>query len=299
MTAGSDTAAKAQRRLALTGVTGGVGGRVARLLAAQGLPLRLIVRDPSRAPGIPADVAVASYADPGAVRDALAGVDTLLFVSAAEAPDRLGQHRIVVDAAAEAGVGHVVYLSFLAAAPDATFTFARDHWHTEDHVRARGLAHTFLRDSLYLDMLPYLVGDDGVIRGPAGDGRFAPVARDDVARVATAVLTDPARHSGMTYDLTGVALVTLSDVALQLSELTGRAITYQAETLEEAYASRASHGAPEWEVTGWVTSYAAIAAGELDVLSDNVERITGRVPLGVDDWLKTNPQAWRHLMPEA
>ena len=64
----------------------------------------------------------------------------------------------------------IVYTSFLGAGPDATFTFARDHFATEQLIRESGLAYTFLRNSQYLDFVPLLVGEDGVIRGPAGDG---------------------------------------------------------------------------------------------------------------------------------
>ena len=56
---------------------------------------------------------------------------------------------------------------------------------------SRGMAFTFLRDNFYLDFLPLTVGEDGVIRGPAGEGRVSAVARADVAGVAAAVLLDP------------------------------------------------------------------------------------------------------------
>ena len=79
--------------------------------------------------------------------------------------------------------------------PAATFTFARDHWHTEEHIRETGVDFTFLRDNLYLDFVPGFVGEDGVIRGPAGDGSVAAVARDDVAEVAASVLGGNARRS--------------------------------------------------------------------------------------------------------
>ena len=79
----------------------------------------------------------------------------------------------------------VVYTSFLGAAPDAPFTLARDHWVTEQKVLSLGLRHVFLRDSLYADFLPLMRGEDGAIRGPAGDGRFAAVAIDDVAEIAS------------------------------------------------------------------------------------------------------------------
>lgn len=263
--------------LAVTGSTGRLGGRVARRLAAAGVPQRLLVRDPARAPDLPgAAVVRAPYGDGAAVRAALEGVDTVLLVSASETPDRVAQHRTAVDAAADAGVAHLVYVSFLGAAPDATFTLARDHWATEEHVRARGLTATFLRDSLYADFVPALVGEDGAIRGPAGEGRVAPVAQDDVADVAVAVLRDPAAHAGRTYDLTGPRALTLAEVAEVLSAATGRAVRYVPETVAEAYASRASSGAPDWQVEAWVSTYTAVAAGEMDVVSPAVPDLLGR-----------------------
>ena len=279
----------------VTGATGGVGSRVAARLAESGYSQRLIVRDKSRAPDLSgSQAAEASYDDPEAMRRALAGVETLFMVSAAEAADRVRQHIAAIDAAVAAGVGRIVYLSFLGAAPEATFTFARDHWHTEEHVRATGVRHTFLRDSMYMDFLPTLAGTDGVIRGPAGDGRIAAVARDDIADVAVAVLLG---HDGRTYDVTGSEAITLHQVAEELSRVSGRDITYHAETLEEAYASRASYGAPEFEVEGWVTSYAAIATGEMNVVSDTVYRLTGHYPMTLAGFLRSNPESYQHLLP--
>ncbi|PZS31783.1 MAG: NAD(P)-dependent oxidoreductase [Pseudonocardiales bacterium] len=284
--------------VALTGVTGHVGRRVAHRLAAAGVPLRLVARDPAKAPPIPgADIAAAAYDDGDAMRRALTGAGAVLFVSGREAADRLEHHRRVVEAAANAGVERVVYTSFVGAAPDATFTFARDHFHTENMIRDAGLGFTFLRDSLYLDYVPFLAGADGVIRGPAGDGVLAPVSRDDVADVAAAVLLDPAGHTGRTYQLTGPALISLADAAAGLSRVTGREVSYLAETLEDAYASRASLGAPDWEVAGWVSSYAAIASGELAVVTDDVERVAGHPPVGLPEFLGAHPESCQHLAP--
>jgi uncharacterized protein YbjT (DUF2867 family) len=261
----------------ITGSTGRLGGRVARRLADAGVAQRLLVRDVGRAPRLPGAGAVrAPYGDAGAVREALEGTTTVLMVSGSESPDRVEQHRTFVDAAAAAGVAHLVYVSFLGAAPDATFTLARDHAATEEHVRAHGLTATFLRDSLYADFAPALVGEDGAIRGPAGDGRVALVAQDDVADVAVTVLRDPAAHAGRTYDLTGPAALTLAEVAATLTAVTGRAVRYVPETLAEAHASRASYGAPDWQVDAWVSTYTAIAAGELDVVSSAVPDLLGR-----------------------
>ena len=226
---------------------------------------------------------------------ALAGVETFFMVSAGEAADRVRQHVDTIDAAVAAGVERIVYLSFVGAAPEATFTFARDHWWTEEHVRASGVCATFLRDNLYLDMLSALAEADGVIRGPAGDGRVVAVARDDVADVAIPVLLGEG-HDGRTYDVTGPGSITLQEVAEELSRVTGRIITYHPQTLEEAYASRASYGASEWEIEGWVTSYAAIATGEMSVVSDTLGQLTGHAPMTLANFLRRYPESYQHLL---
>ena len=273
--------------LALTGVTGRLGGRVARRLSAQGGSPRLLVRDAARAPVLPGcEIAVASYDDAPAVERALAGVDVALMVSASESPHRMAQHRAFVDAATAAGVRHLVYTSFVGAGPEATFTLARDHGATEVHIRESGAAWTFLRDNLYLDFLPLLAGDDGVIRGPAGDGRVAAVAQDDIADVAAAVLLDPDAHAGRTYDLTGPEALSLDEVAATLTAATGGPVRYERETVAEAYASRASHGAPDWQVDAWVSTYLAIAGGELAAVSDAVERVGGHAARSLTDLLR-------------
>ncbi|MEC5190670.1 MULTISPECIES: SDR family oxidoreductase [unclassified Arthrobacter] len=272
--------------LAVTGSTGHLGGLVARQLADAGSRQRLLVRDPGRAPELQGAVpGIFTYADRILSESALTGVQTLFMVSAAEAEDRLQQHRTFVDAAAAVGVQHIVYTSFFGAAPDCTFTLGRDHFATEEHIRASGMEFTFLRDNFYLDFLPLLAGDDGVIRGPAGQGAMAAVARADIARSAVAVLRDPALHVGRTYSLTGPEDISLATAADLLTAKTGRTITFQNETLEEAYASRAPFEVPRWQVDAWVSTYTAIAAGELAGPTPAVHELTGREPLSLTQLL--------------
>jgi len=272
--------------IAVTGSTGAIGGQVARFLEAERRPLRLVVRSPERAPKLAESMVVASgYGDADAATRALEGVELLFMVSAAESADRLAQHRTFIDAAQRAGVRHVVYTSFQGAAPDATFTLARDHFATEQHLAASGMDWTILRDSFYIDFLPALVGDDGVIRGPAGRGRVAAVTRSDVARAASAVLLDPVPHRNTVYDLTGPEALTLDEVAAILSDRGGRTVTFHHETIDEAYASRARWGAPAWQNDAWVSTYLAIAAGEVAQVGTGVETLTGRRPATLSEYL--------------
>ena len=258
--------------LGLTGSTGQLGGRVAAQLSD--LAPILLVRDASRAPDIVgSEVRVARYGpDAG---DALEGVDALFMVSAAEAFDRRDQHRAFIDAAARAGVGHIVYTSFSGASPDADFTLGRDHADAEEAIKASGMSYTLLRDNFYADLLPYFADEQGVIRGPAGDGRVAAVARADVADVATAVLRDPTTHAGATYELTGPEALTMAEIAARAGKVLGRRLSFHDETVDEAYASRSSYGAEQWQLDAWVSTYTAIRNGEVARVTDDVERLTG------------------------
>ncbi len=121
--------------IAISDVTGGVGGRVARRLAELAQCARLIVLDGSHDTNLPEMAMVeASYGDPASLRRALDGVHTFFMIPVHEAPDRVERHASAVEAAVAAGVERIVYSSFVGAASDATFTFARDHWHTEEQL---------------------------------------------------------------------------------------------------------------------------------------------------------------------
>jgi uncharacterized protein YbjT (DUF2867 family) len=271
--------------IAVTGATGQLGRRVAEQVADLGP--RLLVRDPSRAPDLAgAPIARATYDDLELSVEALRGVDVLLMVSASESRTRRDEHRTFIRAAAEAGVGHVVYTSFVGAAPDAAFTLGRDHIDAEQAIRESGMAHTFLRDNFYLDVLPYFADADGVIRGPAGDGLVAAVARADVADVAAVVLRSPAQHAGATYELTGPEALTFADIAARTSKALGRPVRFEDESVEDAYAwRRAAYGAEDWQLDAWVSTYTAVRDGEMATVTDDVRRLTGHAPRSLEDVL--------------
>lgn len=272
--------------LAITGITGTVGGLVARELAKANIELRLLARTPAKAPELPGAVVLrCDYADRALSESSLEGVETLFMVSGRENEHRLDEHKAFIDSAREAGVRQIVYTSFMGAAPDAVFTLARDHFHTEEHIKASGLGYTFLRDCLYLDFLEPFGGPDGTIRGPADDGRVAAVAQADVARSAAAVLRDPKAHAQTAYTLTGPEALTLAEAADVISSVRGRPFTFHNETVDEAYESRKKWDAPPWQYDAWVSTYTAIAAGELAEVTNDVERLTGRRPVSLAELL--------------
>ncbi|MGY1623243.1 NmrA family NAD(P)-binding protein [Geodermatophilus sp. SYSU D00965] len=291
------------RVIAVTGATGVLGGRVAdRLAGRDDVALRLVVRDPARAPGLPGAQVVAApggYADGPGLTAALEGVHTLYLVSAAEAEDRLRQHLTAVSAAAAAGVQRIVYTSFLGASPDAVFTLARQHAATEDAIATAGVRATVLRHAMYADFVPFFATrQDGraVVAAPAGEGRASFVSRDDLADVgAAALLDDSGALDGRTLDVTGSAALSLDDAVAVLAEVTGLPAEYRRETVEQAWASRRPSGHPDWEIEGWVSSYLAIAAGEMAPVTDVVAELTGHPARTVAEHLRAHPEDWAHL----
>ncbi|RZK44903.1 MAG: NAD-dependent epimerase/dehydratase family protein, partial [Hymenobacter sp.] len=216
----------------ITGAAGHVGRQVTALLAAQGATLRLLGRQPERIICPAGATAVyGDYADPLSLAAAFAGVQTAFVVSGyAEPGKRAELHRNAFEAAARAGVGHVVYLSFQGAAPDSRFPMARDHFQSEQYLQATGVPYTAVRDNLYLDLLPEMFDAQGVVRGPAGDGATAFVARDNAAQVAAALLLHPPATS-RALDVTGPEAITLAEAARRLTTLVGRPLRYEAETV--------------------------------------------------------------------
>ena len=174
--------------------------------------------------------------------------------------------------------------------PTRLFTCARDHFRTEQLIRSSGLRYTFLRSSPYLDILPFFASADGAIRGPAGEGRVAWVARDDIADATVPVLLGNG-HDGRTYDLTGPEALTLDETAARLTEAMGRPIRYVRETLPEAYASRSSYGALDWELEGWISTYTAIAEGQMATVTSAVRDLSGHDPQSVAAWLAAHPES--------
>jgi uncharacterized protein YbjT (DUF2867 family) len=156
---------------------------------------------------------------------------------------------------------------------------------------------TILRGSAFLEVLGLIVGGDGVIRGPGGSGRLAPVARDDLAATAAAVLAADGAYDGETFDVTGAERLSLADIAAAFAAASRRQISYVAETLEDALAARRGMGVEEWVVDAWVGTYVAIARGELDVVSDTVARLCGHAPMSLAAFLEAHPESYEHVKP--
>ena len=273
--------------IGITGVTGKLGSYVANLVDQQGISSIHLARSPERAKVYAsAEIRKMVYANTPEVVEALKGIDVLLVVSARENPERVEEHKSLLDAAKLAGVQHIVYTSFYGADEKATFTLSRDHAQTEAYIKKLGFTYTFLRDNFYLDFFIDIALENGEIRGPAGRGRVSAVARKDTSRVAAEILLNPKEWENQTLNLTGPEDLSMEEIVELLSKETGNAITYVDESVEEAYESRKKWPAQNWEYDAWVSTYTAIKAGEQAGVLTDVEKVLGRPAMSLIDVLK-------------
>jgi NAD(P)H dehydrogenase (quinone) len=269
--------------IVVTGASGDLGRRVtARLLQRVGADeLVLVTRTPdalgeARAAG--ADVRYGDFEDEAGLRTAFRGAERLLLISTVvTGPRRVAQHEAAITAARTAGVRHVAYTSLVGVADGNPAAVAADHLATERALEASGLDVTVLRHSWHADVVAGVLapaaGQAGRWTINTGDGQVAPVAKDDAAAAAAAVLTTDG-HAGRTYDLTGPALVTVSELAATTGELLGRPVEFDDvddETMLGIFLA-AGVDRPQ-DLTSFGT---AIRDGWFAVCSDDVQRLSGR-----------------------
>ena len=258
----------------VTGATGTVGAHVVRELRRRQTPVRAFVRDPEKANrllGPEVELAVGDFGDPAALRAAVDGVERV-FLACANHPQQVPWETAVVDAAAAAGVRHVVKLSAFGAYIGSPVAFLDANGRIEHHLRRSGVAWTLLRPTF---LMANLLRGAGGVRSedaflvPGADAEIALVDPRDVAEVAAVVLTG-AGHAGRHYDLTGPAPVTFDDVAEHLSAVLGRRIDYVALSDDQATTRFTAAGAPPWYVANVVRLFDGLRRGAQAEVRDTV-----------------------------
>jgi NAD(P)H dehydrogenase (quinone) len=219
------------------------------------------------------------FDDPATLVDGFAGVDVLVFVSAGYAEDDvvLARHGAVAEAAAAAGVRHVIYTSLVGSGELLSIALA--HRWTEARLAAGPFDVTVLRNGLYAEIPVGLAAagaesaaSTGVFAAALGTGRVSIVAKDDLADVAVRVAADSdrdlatgrqSRHAGRTYELEGVTAIGGDDIAEMLSSALDRRIEYRAVSLAQARQDLAGSGLEPYQLAHTISLFSNVGAGLL------------------------------------
>ncbi len=259
----------------VTGATGTVGGEVLKQAAAAGIPVRALARDPARARVLKsiAEVVIGDFDDPASLDAAVKGVDAV-FMASFDGVKQAALQGNLIEACRRAGVRHVVRLSALTADENSDQLLPRWHGVADRQLAESGLGYTLLKPGWFMqNLLVYALG--GTIGLPAGDSTSSHIDVRDIAAVAVAALTRPG-HDGQAYMLSGPEQLTYHEVAEQLTAATGRPFAYDAIS-DEAYRKYLLlRGRPDWYADMAVELFQRTRAGDYSVLTDTVERITGK-----------------------
>ena len=296
-------------KIVITGASGNYGRIATDGLIAKGraADLILITRSPDKLADRAAQGCTVRYGDfdnPGTLAEAVQGADKMLLISGTRVGARVVQHKAAIDAAAAAGLEHLLYTSFIGIDDPANPAEVRhDHIETEKLIKNSGIAWTMLRDAHYADAMILMAGPGVMASGQwisnAGDGREAMVWRDDCAACAVAVLSG-AGHEGQTYNITGPELQSFADVTALMAEITGVPLAYVPVDDAAQYAMFDAMGIPRrpvdnlevggipWNSDDMVTFGQAIREGFLEICSDDVERLTGRKARSVRAMIEAN-----------
>jgi NAD(P)H dehydrogenase (quinone) len=283
----------------VTGASGKLGRHTIGQLLERVDAARVVAltRTPERLAGLGVATRTADFDDPARLVAAFDGAERLLLISTGvfDPPGRrITQHANAVDAAVKAGVGHLLYTSIACAGdPAHPASVAADHRATEETIAASGLPYTMLRNSMYTELIllgaPLAVAT-GVLLDNSGAGGISYVTREDCAAVAAVVLAEGG-YEGERLEVTGPSAVGQAEVAALLTEFTGVPVRYVPTGDEEIITELVRFGMPEAAARRYVTIGQATRDGFTDIVTDVVERVTGRRPTSVESFLAANRAA--------
>lgn len=281
-------------KVLITGATGVTGGGAIEKLLDMKVPVRALVHsldersESLRDRGV--EIVLGDLSDFDSVSDALRGITAAYFVYTIQVGGLLESTAYFAQAALEQRVSHIVNMSQISARRDAKSHAAQNHWLAERLLDRTGIGITHLRPTFFSEWLMYFAaeikGNDRLVL-PFGDAKYAPIAGEDIGRVIASILLNPQDHKGMTYPLYGSIQVNQYETAEILSELLGRKITYIPAEID--HFSKMMEGS----FTPYFIQHIANVAqdsrdGIFSGTNDHVEKISGRKPLHISDYIKNN-----------
>lgn len=281
----------------VTGATGNFGKLTIDFLLKKGIApenISALVRDGKKAEDLAAkgiNIKVGDYDNYDSLLNAFQGIDKLVLVSGTDLANRTSQQLNAVKAAKEAGVKHILYTSFERKNETETSPIAflaQSHIATDHAIKASGIKYTIFRNNLYLDVLPMFLGEKVVESGiyfPAGEGKAAYVSRADLAEAAAIVLSSEG-HENKEYAMNNIENYAMNDVAQILGTITNKEVPYL-NPISEEYAETLKNSGVPGEYIGMFTGFgAAIEQGEFETNSSDLEKLLGRKPTTLADFLK-------------
>jgi NAD(P)H dehydrogenase (quinone) len=282
-------------KILVTGASGVIGKKTLLHLLKLKPAAQLVglVRDPDKAQDLAAlgiELRRGDYLDKTSLPAAFQGIEKLMLTSTHAFTDRNTAHANVIDAAAAAGVRHLVFMPIhRKAGSDFTMKeITAEDIFTKQKLVNSGLDWTLAEHPPFLDVVGFYIGTNAYetgIRVPAGNGKFAAATRDDLAAAHAAILAGKG-HEGKTYNLAGDPAVSFAEVAGILSKIRGKEVPYIPVPDDEYLKIVSAAGLPDFLppfILKWVQG---MAAGEWQDSPKDLEKLIGRKPKAAADYFR-------------
>ena len=271
----------------VTGANGNIGSAVVPDLLGRGVPVRVLVRDTAKAQkafGDRVEIIEGDLSDTASVQSALDGVEKV-FLNTPSLDGFIDLQRPLIDAAAQAGVAHLVRISVMGADLTSPISYARGHAALDAHLASTDLPWTVLAPSGYFQNLLSSAESirQGAIYGSAGDGAVGFIDTRDIAEVAAAILTDDG-HQGQTHVLTGGQAITYSEIAAAFQSELGHDVAYVDVPPEAFGENLRGFGLPDSQVTDILALFEVFKAGYAATVTPDVAQLLGRQPRTIADF---------------
>ncbi len=276
----------------VTAATGHVGKELVPGLLQAGQSVRVLVRDASKVADLDARVerCLGDLNDPDSLAHAMQGVDKVFLVTF-----DTQQELNALDAARSARVSQIVKLSTLEAT-EHKIKVGQWHYEREELIRNSGLAWTFLRPGMFMsnamDWWAASIKQQGAVYFPGGKGRVAPISPGDVAAVACQSLIRD-EHLNQIYELTGSELLTMKEMVAVIGKALGRRLIYRNIPPLAARFWMLRSGMDKTLVDALMQMLASLRKNEGAIVTDAVQRITGRPPEAFEAWCCKHADAFR------
>jgi uncharacterized protein YbjT (DUF2867 family) len=286
----------------VTGATGTVGSELVLALENRDLTVRagvhsIIKGDRLRHLNPDLQLVEIDYARPATLHVALTGVDRVFLITPFT-QDQVALARQFIEAAKQAGVQQIVRLSAAGADAEPGIQLGRWHRETEQYLEQSGLSYTILRPSSFMQNFIHYNGstisEEGKFYLPLDEAPVSYVDVRDIAAVAATILTtDPAKHHGQAYTLTGPEALSGQAIATALTQATKRPVSYI--PVSEEAARQAMGQAPDWMTDAMLELYSVARAGHAATLTPTIEQLIGRPPYTFEQFA----QDYRHCFESA
>ncbi|WP_418511722.1 SDR family oxidoreductase [Corallibacter sp.] len=281
----------------VTGASGQLGDLVVKQLLnkIQASEIAVLSRDTSKVENLKklgVEVRQGDYDNYKTLVNAFAGIKKLYFVSASDIEKRDSQHENVVNAAIEAGIEHIVYTSFQRKTDkkDSVIGFiANSHLDTEQKIKDSGLTYTILKHALYMEVIPLFIGDNVLdtktIYIPTEQGQVSFVSRKDLAEGAAIILTTSG-HNNKVYEFGNDKVLSMQDIAQELSKLANQTISYTSPKPEDFVATLTQNNVPKPFIDLRLGFSIGIAADEFNNPTDELKNLLGKDLISISSYLK-------------